>query len=281
MRPIFRWYNQILKLNGIRSRSPATTNQITYALEERADDVPPSKQYSDSLFHFTKDPELIAKPLQRCGFTLNYVREDFTYLGISGLSSVAFPMLCFCDILDERARLRPHEMNYGGFGIGLKKTWGRHKGVQPVHYLVPGSPFVKDLQAAFDIALQLDESESPSGERGVSDFLVTTLAYAKPVWGLDGEGKDYCFEDECEWRYVPSDLHGLPPFIPEPTDGMLANYRQTIWRPETFLLTFSYADVDSILVPTDEDVRRFIAIINELDATDDEKDMLKTKLRRS
>ena len=62
---------------------------------------------------------------------------------------------------------------------------------------------------------------------------------------------------------------------------MLENYRQTIWRPETFLLPFSYEDVDSIMVPTDEDIRRFIAIINGLDATDDEKDMLKTKLRRS
>lgn len=259
----------------------ATENDRFLHLGTNADAVPPSKQYSDSLFHFVKDSKLIMLPLQRRGFTLNYVREDFSYLGIPGISSVAFPMLCFCDILEERARLQPHEVNYGKFGIGLKKTWGRDKGVQPVHYLMSGSPFVKDLQSAFGIALQLDESDSPSGERGVSDFLVTTLAYAKPVWGLNDKGENYCFEDECEWRYVPSNLDGIPPFIPEPTDGMLENYRKTIWRPETFLLPFSYEDVDSIMVPTDEDIKRFIAIINALDATDDEKDMLKTKLRRS
>lgn len=210
--------------------------------------IPPSKQYSDSLFHFAKESFLISEALQRSSFTLNYVEEDFRYLGIPDLHLIAFPMLCFCDILEERARQRPHEERYGRYAIALKKDWGRKVGVQPVHYIVDTSPFTDDLRSAFEIAVELDGSEGASAEKDISNFLVTVFAYAKPAWDMENS---YCFEDECEWRYVPKELPNLPTFIPSPTKGALENYRQTIRQPSTFQLKFSYEDIDSILVPTD------------------------------
>lgn len=215
------------------------------------------------------------------GFTLNYVKEDVRYLGIPQLDVIAFPMLCFCDIPAVPSRIKTHEDNYGEYGIGLSKAWGRSVGVQPVHYLVPGSPFVEDLQSSFKLASELDGSDAPMANRSISDFLVTVLAYAKPVWGRNKKGDGYCFEDECEWRYVPRNLGELPTFIPSPTEGMLTTYCLTIRRPETYLLKFEYGDIDSILVPTDADIRYFLGVINELDVDEDERDLLKTKLRRS
>lgn len=242
--------------------------------------MPRSRQYSNSLYHFTDSSKLIEQALQRCAFTLNYVREDFSFLDIPGPLSIAFPMLCFCDILDESTRLKLHAESYGNYALSLKKEWGFSKGIQPVHYLIPTSLFVTDLRSAFERACKLDDSEGDSTERDVSNFLVTVLAYAKPVFGPGKDGQRRCLEDECEWRYVPRNLEGLPPFLPEPSDKKLKNYQHTLWESNSILLSFSYEDIDGILVPSDDEVQRYIGVIDRLDATEDEKDMLKDKLRR-
>jgi hypothetical protein len=44
----------------------------------------------------------------------------------------ALPMVCFCDL--PLALIGKHLNEYGGFGIGLLKTWGVNNGVEPVSY---------------------------------------------------------------------------------------------------------------------------------------------------
>lgn len=48
-----------------------------------------------------------------------YFEERLDYLGISGLNSIAFPMLCFCDI--PLSKVGNHMKNYGGYGLAIRK----------------------------------------------------------------------------------------------------------------------------------------------------------------
>lgn len=238
-----------------------------------------SRQYSDHLYHFSKEPARIVNALKHKGFTLNYVIEDFAFLDAKGLDTMAFPMICFCDIKEEAERLEPHRELYGHYGIGLTKDWGRNHGVQPVHYILPGSPFAQDFKQATEAAFSLDFPTMQDDLIVLSDFLITSMAYAKPLWGTNN-GTSYCFEDECEWRFIPADLASdLPRLIPHPVeDAHLDNFRHTIWRPETYLLEFTYEDVSAIFVEKGHASELSIAI-EALDASQDEKAMLKTKIR--
>lgn len=241
--------------------------------------IPPSTQYSDSLFHLDKRLDLMVAALERKSFTLNYVEEDFSFLNIEGLDKVAFAMLCFCDIPIDGPRIKPHSELYGKFGLGLTKEWGRRVGVQPIHYLPESSPFVNDLKDTLSTGFALDyDAASPDAQR-LADFLPTVLAYAKPLWGYEF-GRDYCYEDECEWRYVPSALPlGLEVFIPSPTAAELDDYRKTLWRRETFGLEFEYSDITCIFASSEADTITYIQAINKLDIPNLDKDILKTKIR--
>lgn len=237
-----------------------------------------SQQYSDNLYHFDKKPDRIASALTRGGLTLNYVVEDLSFLGVEQICHVAFPMICFCDIVPEKNRLKPHMDQYGSYGIGLSKNWGREQGVQPVHYILPTSPYARDFSQAINAAFSATDSLDTEPTKTLCDFLVTNLAFAKPLWGSNN-GTNYCFEDECEWRFIPSDLAtGMPRFLPEPKDEKLDNFRQTLWMPSTYLLSFSYGDISDIFVPEGE-VSSLHKVIDELDATKEEKQVLKTKVR--
>lgn len=70
----------------------------------------------------------------------------------------------------------------------------------------------------------------------------------------------------------------MPRFLPEPKDEKLGNFRQTLWMPSTYLLSFSYGDISDIFVPEGE-ASSLNKAIDELDATKEEKQVLKTKVR--
>lgn len=243
-----------------------------------------SEQFSDCLYNFSKTPERIFEALRRSGFTLNYVVEDFTYLNINSLDRIAFPMICFCDILMEQHRILPHIKFYGGYGIGLSKHWGLRRGVLPVHYLIPNYPFSSDLKEAYRAADSVtNDCLSDDSSRILSDFILTTLAYVKPTYGKLSPDDERCFEDECEWRFMPSDLPDLPTAIPSPSESTLRNYRGTLWRPQTYLLKFALSDITDLIVPSEREVDSLLGLINELPSDSQEgameKERLKTKIR--
>lgn len=41
------------------------------------------------------------------------------------------------------------------------------------------------------------------------NYLLSTIVYMKPIWGQEknkeGNLEKYVYQDECEWRYIPSD----------------------------------------------------------------------------
>lgn len=251
----------------------STSRNDLVIIEAEDVDIVPSKQFSNNLYHFDNEPDLIFNAITSGGFTLNYVEEDFSFLGLPPLQTIAFPMKCFCDIVADDSRIKTHMGVYGHFGIGLSKRWGKSVGVQPVHYLITGSPFADDLKAALDVAFNLDSSSFNAEVEILSDFLVTVLAYAKPTFGKR-LGQPYCFEDECEWRFIPTDLpQGLETVLFNPGEDELANYRGTIWMSETYLLKFSYEEVTDIFVPDEASEAKVLNVINSLMINEKQKNM--------
>lgn len=241
---------------------------------------PPSQQYSDCLYNFSDKHDRLYSALQNKGFTLNYVEENFEYLNVVGLNVLAFPMVCFCDIPVERHRILPHISRYGRYGIGLSKEWGMRMGVQPVHYLITNSPFCNDLGEAFAAAESLSDDPSSNPAQDVlASFLITTLAYAKPVYAYSKNGPSCSFEDECEWRFVPKDLKDFRLFIKDPSKELLCTFRQALWRPTTYLLEFDYSDITDLIVPPGSAVDELLRLIYRLQIDDVTRESLKMKVR--
>lgn len=89
------------------------------------------EQSANALINFMRRREYLEMILHNMAIIPRYYIEYVDYLNIEGLSKVAFPMSCFCDI--PLNKLTSHMEFYGDFGIGLdKERWGINKGIQPV-----------------------------------------------------------------------------------------------------------------------------------------------------
>ena len=133
-----------------------------------------------------------------------YVEEIIDYLDIADFSSITIPMICFCDI--PFSKVSEHTKNYGRFGIAFYKEKCFSKNVQPVTYINPNSNYFSDFR---DTINKLIVSEDILEDKWLflSDFMLTQLAYSKPIVGdmnTKTGKKTLLFKDECEWRYIPN-----------------------------------------------------------------------------
>lgn len=85
---------------------------------------------TSSLFHFTKDPEVLLKILET-GLVPNYCREDLSYFDRT--VNVGVPMISFCDIPLTRTSM--FKARYGEYAIGLSKEWAMKKQINPILYV--------------------------------------------------------------------------------------------------------------------------------------------------
>jgi hypothetical protein len=164
-------------------------------------------------------------------FRPNLSLEDLSCLQ-DGLK-LAIPMVSFCDI--PLSQTQTHMQFYGYYGIGLSKTWGQKKGVNPVLYAYKDSPLTAALSKCFSwthrrylaqpylddptflpefLALQasLDRAEKedaiPDNEYlELWDELLAIQCFIKPYEGPFSRGsrsfRKVRFYDEREWRFVP------------------------------------------------------------------------------
>ena len=87
---------------------------------------------STTLFHFTKSLDVLKEILKTGGFIPRYSLEDIEWVG-GNVDSVAFPVVCFCDI--PLGRITDHVQFYGQYGIGMKQEWGAASGLNPIIYV--------------------------------------------------------------------------------------------------------------------------------------------------
>ena len=144
----------------------------------------------------------------------------------------------------------------------------------------------EDFRETFHIAT----SNQFTGEvEKLANYLASTLMYMKPISGLvvddEGEANVYTYQDECEWRYIPSDSFptGLPLILKQSETTITARetYSKVLKKHPECWLKFEWDEVRYIIVPDDAAARNTIAVIKELNMEDVEKDMLISKIEIS
>ena len=133
------------------------------------------------------------------------------------------------------------------------------------------------------------EREIDGLHKVLSDYLISALVYMKPVWGYEtdsnGDLKNYIYQDECEWRYIPSDRFpkNLDLILPQEMTNNHAKeiFSKVLQNHKECWFQFEWQDVRYILVPDEEAVRKTIGTINSLPILDEEKYDLMTKIEIS
>lgn len=85
------------------------------------------KQTADTLFNFMKEREFLERTIKNKKISARYCKENVEYLNL-GISEIAFPMKCFCDI--NMHKLGEHLAWYGYYGIAFSKKWGMKQGIR-------------------------------------------------------------------------------------------------------------------------------------------------------
>lgn len=243
---------------------------------------------SNVLCNYMWEQRFLDSKLIKKAIIPRYNIEDIGYLNLPNYRKIGYPMICFCDI--PFSKVDTHMSNYGSYGIGLDKDAVLRKyQIQPIQYINSSSPLAKDFKTAFQTAL--DQRFEGQAEVLV-DYLSSSIMYMKPVWGWknveeNGEVKQiqYTFQDECEWRYIPSDnfpsdLH-LILHPNETTEKGKEKYNTALENHPECWLKFEWDVVRYIIVPDDAAVNSTIQTIRSLKIEDNEKDFLISKIEVS
>lgn len=223
--------------------------------------------------------------LQNRAIVPRYVMEPLDYLNLKNVRKICFPMTCFCDIPFSKVSM--HMKRYGKYGIGLDKNAVLDKyRIQPIHYINGSSPLADDFREAFQAAL---EERFEGKAKILTDYLASTLMYMKPVWGMEtkknGNEEVYVYQDECEWRYIPSDNfpEGLHLILTpgETTEKGKSKYSDVMMRHPECWLRFEWTDLRYIIVPDEAAVTKTILTIKKLEIAEKEKDLLISKIEIS
>ncbi|HHK5989882.1 TPA: abortive infection system antitoxin AbiGi family protein [Neisseria subflava] len=247
---------------------------------------------SNSLFHFTPKEEYLLDILEN-GFWPRYCSEDIEWLipkdfknelekqeednlFISfiknliknNISSIAYPMSCFCDI--PLSKITAHTDFYGGFGLGMTKEWGIRKGLNPIFYLSDNSIIPNLIQSFLLKTVPIDFWKSIQSEKTNQNTIIQLMKFLKPLSGkmkVNGKEVTKNFDEECEWRYAPaSDENNLfPNFLP----NFLANNNEelqdsNIVTKKVASLNFEPSDIKYIFVPEDSNIPTIINKINTI-----------------
>lgn len=224
---------------------------------------------SNTLFQFAGSIDTIVKILQSGGFWPKYCiefgwRERLTF-------DFAVPQCCFCDI--PLSAIQSHMTFYGDYGIGMTKDWGIKNGLSPVMYVIPGSHFVKTINAIRQAAKGVEEN-------------TRFFAFLKRYKGVNYRKRDgkwemrqnYLYYNEREWRYVPANM-ATKDLILKVEDKEKFDSNTLSQRTLTYLCHFKADDIRYIMVANNEDRIILIEEIMKMSNwSKSEKDLLSSKI---
>jgi hypothetical protein len=219
----------------------------------------PREPKEHRLFHYTRKPEHLEDML-RNGLWPRYCEEDFEWL-LGEKVTLAFPMLCFCDIPLDAAET--HRIRYGDYALGFSKNWVGKLDINPVWYVHAESSVGKHLSNS----LRMKPRFALAQLKGHP--LCGVLAFVKPTVGFQGdraairEGTIEVFDcdEEMEWRHTPASLADQwfqsddRGFVTEDQHHALSNKHR---------LKLQFEEIDCVLVPRYDDARDFVKKFPEL-----------------
>jgi Putative abortive phage resistance protein AbiGi, antitoxin len=212
---------------------------------------------SSTLFHFTKSRETL-KLILAGGFWPRYCVEDIRWVGQADAPTIAFPMVCFCDI--PLSRISDHVNFYGQYGLGMTREWATANSLNPVLYIAGENPICSELRALNRHTNKLVGNDKVEAK----DSLRYLYAHTKPSRGVmvvDGTPVEKDFYLESEWRHVPKapELTAyLRADVFEDPDKLIIENKKT---DEHCRLKFTPRDVKYIFVKSDADIPELINFI--------------------
>ena len=235
-------------------------------------------QSANSFFHFMNRKKYLFDSLKNKKLYPRFCEEDISDFGL-GFNKVLVCEKCFCDI--PLHNVSTHKNEYGDYCIGLSKEWGFKNGLQPVIYYNPLSiEFKRMVKESYFTAMQGDEDAIST----LIEPLNHILKYQKKIVGYDHRiNKNKHYTDEKEWRFVPNILSDLD-FGEIITQKAVINnsdlreeYNKKIAKSR-YTLSFNYSDIKYLFIKNDNQRISLIKLIRKLQATDDVKDKLITKI---
>lgn len=228
-----------------------------------------TKPKSNTLFHFTKHIDNLFSILSGRCFWPRYCEEDVRWLHKSEqhsdnendtlelLASVAYPMVCFCDI--PLSRINSHVEQYGYYGIGLSRNWAKKNNICPVLY-VDGESTIGPAKTINQLIGFYDYF--PCGIEGDLFYskLRKLIAYVKPTIGfmnINGKSSKKEFYQESEWRYVVNLDMGDSEFLGG--EHELSKKAEHNEKTREHMLHFDIDDIEYIFVKNEEEVMALIA----------------------
>lgn len=219
---------------------------------------------ANTLFHFTKDFSTLLSILktkfyprlckERCLWEKS---EDFIF---------AIPMVCFCDI--PLSCISEHAAKYGGYAIGLKKTWAINQGVSPILYVHDNSLFINQCKEAFCWAVDLAHKDGSHSLERLSKVL-SMFFMMKQYEGYQinkGNKEKIRFYDEREWRYIPPIFDKKLNFL-----HMCDFADQTNWdllnkNNEQYGVSFNPDVINYIIVEQEADINTLIQELRKIES---------------
>ena len=239
---------------------------------------------SGSVFHHTRKLSSLKSILKTQTFKVQYSTEKI-YVNNKYCLHIAVPMVSFCDIplTDYKNYFRKKRSDnpkifkygyYGDFGIALKKEWAIKNGICPIIYI----PKVKEDFRKTNSLLNLFKSSAvekiDANNLGMELHNCNSLtSYIKHYEGyLDRINRskkvvseNYCFYNEREWRFVPSDTPILWNFYNDLTDTFGKTNKIKTNKALKIPLAFSiFKDVSLIIVKKDDNIPDIVNILKDL-----------------
>lgn len=232
-------------------------------------------QSANSLFHFTNKIRYLKEEIKGKCMVPRYCEEDASFLNLDNLQTIAYPMICFCDI--KLHNIFSHAEYYGHYAIAFSKDFGIKNNIQPIMYLNINSQYCTSLQKAFrSYTSDIDDTSYEI----IADTIIYTISYIKPLEGQQ-KGITKNFHDEQEWRFIPDvAMTEMPYFIINASERnkYLENLNNTLMMIDKVKLKFEYNDIQYLFVNKQEDRDELISFIIRLSISEEEKYLLISKI---
>jgi len=213
-------------------------------------------RYPNTVFHFTDKKGLLG--ILKNNFRISYAREKI--VGSTLKREFGAPMVSFCDL--RLSEVSDHMKAYGKYGIGMSKTWANSNGLNPVCYLNTPCRLNDNLIGAIDDFFKhLNNIQSVSQHQAMSTAYMNLMDMYRYIKNYEGElwrngilkNPNFRFANEREWRYVPSLIGDLFPFVPLSAINTSAKKATANARYASSPLEFGPSDIRYIIVRKDSE----------------------------
>lgn len=220
---------------------------------------------SSSVIHYTNKLENLKGILKSKGFRLKYCLETLD-VNLNKEIKFAVPMISFCDI--PLSEVKNHIKSYGSYGIGLRKDWAKKNGLNPVLYLEKESHISKIIGSL--IARIQELRQDVTRDRIIQKGILRLFFFCKNYDGYlkygEIDDEKYCFYNEREWRYVPSEEYlvsnGIEPLIIG-NEFLNDKVRYNEKIKDTYCF-FEPQDISYIIVDNENDIPDVLSMLNEI-----------------